>query len=195
MAKLLITYKKSGIGYSQRQKETVRSLGLRKLNSQAIHDDTAAIRGMVFAVRHLVTSEEVADDAVIPKPRATVRPRVISTPGNTEARPSFAPALLAAADEPAVAESGAPVVTTEADDIEKIEGIGPKIGAALRAADVTTFAQIAAMTAEQIGEIVSAAGISLFDATTWPQQAALAASNDWDAFNQLTGQLNAGRRE
>jgi len=57
MAKLRITYTKSAIGYSQDQKDTVRSLGLRKLNSIALHDDTPSIRGMIHKVRHLVTVE------------------------------------------------------------------------------------------------------------------------------------------
>jgi large subunit ribosomal protein L30 len=61
MAKLRITYKKSSIGYSEDQKETVRSLGLRKLNSTVVHNDTPAIRGMVFKVRHLVSVEEQAE--------------------------------------------------------------------------------------------------------------------------------------
>lgn len=61
MAKLRITYKKSAIGYSQSQKDTVRSLGLRKLNSIAVHEDTPQIRGMLFKVKHLVSFEEVAD--------------------------------------------------------------------------------------------------------------------------------------
>jgi large subunit ribosomal protein L30 len=61
MAKLRITYKKSTIGYSQDQKDTVRSLGLRKLNSTAIQDDTPSIRGMIFKVRHLVQVEELPE--------------------------------------------------------------------------------------------------------------------------------------
>ncbi len=59
MAKLKVTYKKSSIGYSQDQKDTVKALGLRKLNSVATHNDTPAIRGMLFKVRHLVEVEEV----------------------------------------------------------------------------------------------------------------------------------------
>ncbi len=62
MSKLKITYRKSAIGYSRDQKATIRSLGLRKLNSVVIHDDTPTIRGMVFKVRHLVSVEELADD-------------------------------------------------------------------------------------------------------------------------------------
>ena len=61
MAKLRITYTKSAIGYSKDQKETVRSLGLHKLNSVAVQQDTPAIRGMIFKVRHLVSVEELAE--------------------------------------------------------------------------------------------------------------------------------------
>ena len=75
MTKLRITYTKSAIGYSQDQKDTVRSLGLRKLNSTALHNDTPAIRGMAFKIRHLVTVEELTDEAAAqPSKAATVRP-------------------------------------------------------------------------------------------------------------------------
>ncbi len=62
MSRLKITYRKSAIGYSHDQKATIRSLGLRRLNSVVIHDDTPTIRGMIFKVRHLVSIEEIADD-------------------------------------------------------------------------------------------------------------------------------------
>ncbi len=62
MAKLRIIYAKSAIGYSKDQKATVRSLGLRKLNSTVIQTDTPAIRGMIFKVRHLVSYEELPED-------------------------------------------------------------------------------------------------------------------------------------
>lgn len=60
MAKLIITYTKSAIGYTVRQKRTIRALGLRKLNQVVEHDDTPALRGMLNKVSHLVTVEEVA---------------------------------------------------------------------------------------------------------------------------------------
>jgi large subunit ribosomal protein L30 len=62
MAKLRIIYTKSAIGYSKDQKATVRSLGLRKLNSTVVQADTPAIRGMIFKVRHLVRYEELPED-------------------------------------------------------------------------------------------------------------------------------------
>ena len=58
MPNLKITYKKSAIGYSQRQKDTIRSLGLRKLGQTVELPDNGAIRGMVRHVRHLVAVEE-----------------------------------------------------------------------------------------------------------------------------------------
>jgi large subunit ribosomal protein L30 len=62
MSKLCITYKKSMIGYSRDQKETMRSLGFRKLNQKVIKPDNPSIRGMVFKVQHLVTIEEMGDN-------------------------------------------------------------------------------------------------------------------------------------
>jgi large subunit ribosomal protein L30 len=50
---------KSGIGYPENQKKTLRSLGLRRLGQQVTHQDSAAVRGMINKVRHLVTVEEV----------------------------------------------------------------------------------------------------------------------------------------
>lgn len=61
MAKLLITYKKSAIGYSERQKRTIQALGFHKLNETVEHADSAVIRGMINKVAHLVRVEEVAE--------------------------------------------------------------------------------------------------------------------------------------
>ena len=53
-----ITLVKSPIGYSARQKGTVRALGLRKMNDTVEHIDSVAIRGMINAVSHLLVVEE-----------------------------------------------------------------------------------------------------------------------------------------
>ena len=49
---------KSPIGYSKRQKGTVRALGLRKMNQIVAHDDTPVIRGMIAKVSHLLQVTE-----------------------------------------------------------------------------------------------------------------------------------------
>ena len=55
---LKVTWVKSTIGYSVRQKNTVRALGLRRLRQTVEHEDTPVIRGMINKVSHLVSVEE-----------------------------------------------------------------------------------------------------------------------------------------
>ncbi|MDY6835818.1 MAG: 50S ribosomal protein L30 [Chloroflexota bacterium] len=61
MSKLTITWTKSYIGYAQDQRDTIKALGLRRLNQKVIHDDNPTIRGMILKVRHLVQVEEGDD--------------------------------------------------------------------------------------------------------------------------------------
>jgi len=60
-AKLRIKWVKSSIGYSKRQKETIKSLGLRRLGDTVEWRDDSVTRGMINRVRHLVEVEEVND--------------------------------------------------------------------------------------------------------------------------------------
>ena len=53
-----IKYVKSSIGYNQKQKDTIRALGLRKLGSEVVKDLTPEIQGMINSVSHLVKAEE-----------------------------------------------------------------------------------------------------------------------------------------
>jgi large subunit ribosomal protein L30 len=57
--KLVITQVRSTIGRKQNQRDTLKSLGLRKIRQTVERDDTPQIRGMIHTVRHLVTVEEV----------------------------------------------------------------------------------------------------------------------------------------
>lgn len=61
MKKLRVTLVRSLIGRPEKQRRTVRALGLGKLNSQVVHDDTPSIRGMLRQVAHLVRVEELAE--------------------------------------------------------------------------------------------------------------------------------------
>jgi large subunit ribosomal protein L30 len=56
---LRITLVRSLIGYPQRQRETAKGLGLRKINSQVVRPDRPEIRGMIAKVSHLVKVEVV----------------------------------------------------------------------------------------------------------------------------------------
>jgi len=59
MAKIRITLIKSTIRRPPRQRATVRTLGLRKIGSHNEMEDNPAVRGMIRAVSHLVSVEDV----------------------------------------------------------------------------------------------------------------------------------------
>jgi len=52
--KLIITQRKSAIGRAQNQKDTIKALGLTRLQQKVEHNDTPQIRGMVEKVKHLI---------------------------------------------------------------------------------------------------------------------------------------------
>ena len=62
MATLEVTWRKSAIGYKQDQKDTIRALGLKRLHQTVTHQDTPAIRGMIYKVTHLVDVLEGAKE-------------------------------------------------------------------------------------------------------------------------------------
>lgn len=61
MSKLRVTWVKSGIGYEESQKRTIKALGFHRLNQSVVHEDSSSIRGMINKIRHLVKVEEASD--------------------------------------------------------------------------------------------------------------------------------------
>lgn len=59
MAQLRITQTRSVIGAKQNHRDTLRTLGLKRVNDVAVREDRPEVRGMVQSVRHLVAIEEV----------------------------------------------------------------------------------------------------------------------------------------
>ncbi|AGF71534.1 50S ribosomal protein L30 [Corynebacterium halotolerans] len=59
---LKITQIKGLAGTTPKQRENMRSLGVRRIRHSVVRPDTPAVRGMVHVVRHLVTVEEVAGE-------------------------------------------------------------------------------------------------------------------------------------
>lgn len=59
MKKLRITQIRSGIDRSKRQKDTLKALGLRRINHTVEHDASSQVVGMVEKVKHLVTVEVI----------------------------------------------------------------------------------------------------------------------------------------
>ena len=59
MGRLKVTQRKSEIGGTSNQRNSLRSLGLKRIGDVVVKEDRPEIRGMVQTVRHLVTVEEV----------------------------------------------------------------------------------------------------------------------------------------
>jgi ribosomal protein L30, bacterial/organelle len=59
MSKLKITLTRSTIGQRPAVKATVRSLGLKKISSSVVQEDTPSVRGMIATCAHIVTIEEM----------------------------------------------------------------------------------------------------------------------------------------
>ena len=61
MSKVVVTQRRSRNGSDRRQRDTLRSLGLRRIGHSVEHDDTPQIRGMIAKVSHLVEVSEGSD--------------------------------------------------------------------------------------------------------------------------------------
>lgn len=59
MEQIKVTLTRSLIGYSQDQRATVKALGLGKIGTSVLKNDTPTIRGMIHKVEHLVKVEKV----------------------------------------------------------------------------------------------------------------------------------------
>jgi len=87
-----------------------------------------------------------------------------------------------------------PESSPDPDDLKIIEGVGPKIATVLADAGITTFTQLAGTDPEQLEKIVrDDAGIKAANPASWPEQAAFAASGNWDGLEKMQKRLIAGR--
>jgi len=120
-----------------------------------------------------------------------------------------APVVAAPEVEPLRVEAVVPVIETPAaelpiapaipspvipDDLQIIEGIGPKIASVFQEAGIATFAQLAATPVERLSEILKAANLRLGDPSTWPEQARLAGAGDLEGLKKLQDSLKGGRK-
>lgn len=130
----------------------------------------------------------VAGFAAIPESDADATNADEST---SEAEPEVAaaPALDLAAAAAAIGKK------IKLDDLTVVEGIGPKISELCSGIGITTWRQLADTDVAELQSMLDAAGsrYSVHKPGTWPQQSALLANGEWDAFKTLTDQLDGGR--
>ena len=122
-------------------------------------------------------AEPVVEAVVAPAPEPAAEPAV--------------EAVVALAPEPVVE-----AVPETADDLKRVEGIGPKLEEILNSHDILTFSQLAATKTEDLQAILDKAGEAyrIHDPGTWPQQAQLLAEGRIEEFEKLTDELKGGRR-
>ncbi|MBS1735418.1 MAG: 50S ribosomal protein L17 [Bacteroidetes bacterium] len=84
---------------------------------------------------------------------------------------------------------------SDADDLTKIEGIGPKSAEVFHNNGITTFVQLSKLSGEELKEMLEKSGghFNALDTHSWPEQAQLAADGNWDALKELQDRLTAGR--
>lgn len=113
---------------------------------------------------------------------------------NTEATPKTAKT----ADTPKATvapKTTAKKATTAGDDLTKVEGIGPKVKGLFNDAGISTFAELASKTADELKDILVPHGgrYAGMNTETWPKQAQLAAENKWDELKKWQDELNGGK--
>ena len=93
---------------------------------------------------------------------------------------------------PAAVGADTPVAPLMPDELKRIEGIGPKMAQALRAAGIETFGQLAAAPQEQLQKAIDAAKLMSPSVATWATQARFLADDDEAGFAAYTGRLVGG---
>ena len=101
------------------------------------------------------------------------------------------PKQAVAAHEAVVSE----VNNKAADDLTKIEGIGPKVVKVLARAEITTFEQLALANAADVQKVLDKAGLQMMSPEGWIEQAKLAAQGDWVALEKLQKKMKGGRKK
>lgn len=182
-----VTLVKSTIGRIEAHKATVRGLGLRRMHHTVTLEDTPCIRGMINKVSYLleVTEGGVAKAAKKAKAKPTVASKL--------AKP-------AAKKAPTATSGDVPkkyLNKAGKEDLTKVEGIGPKICEIFTNAGIVTFKDLADAKVESLQGLLKEAGsrFSIANPGTWPEQAALLASGQYDAFEKLCDELDGGVRK
>jgi predicted flap endonuclease-1-like 5' DNA nuclease len=112
----------------------------------------------------------------------------VDAPADAEDEPQAGAVLVAQATEPEIEQIP--------DDLQRIEGIGPKMAGALHKAGIRTYARLAATDEATLRQAIESDGLKFAPSiVTWARQAQLLADGDEDGFADLTRRLVAGRDE
>lgn len=82
-----------------------------------------------------------------------------------------------------------------ADDLTKLEGIGPKVAKVLNGIEIVSFTDLAGAEVAKVQEALDAAGMQYMNPEGWIDQAKLAAAGDTEGLAKLQDELKGGRRQ
>lgn len=158
-----------------------------------------------------IATAKAADKSEKPAAKAEAKPAKAKaavkaeTPVAVEAKPAAPKAAAKAAAPKAEAKPVAPkaakaaapkAAPAVADDLTKIEGVGPKIADLLKAAGIVTFADLSAAKAATVKGILETAGkrFQMHDPSSWAEQAKLASKGEWEKLAKLQETLKGGKK-
>ncbi|HIP48124.1 MAG TPA: 50S ribosomal protein L21 [Lutibacter sp.] len=135
------------------------------------------------------------------KASETAKPKTVkATPEKEAAKPKAKKVAAKPAVKKETAKKVAPKkatakkTATKADDLKKVEGIGPKIASIFVEAGIDTFAKLAKADVKKLQEILATAGprYASKNPGSWPKQAKMAAEGKWDELNEWQDNVKGG---
>ncbi|MEL6653060.1 MAG: helix-hairpin-helix domain-containing protein, partial [Bacteroidota bacterium] len=136
-------------------------------------------------------------DAYVPSPFPGIFNSVVSLEiQELKEKKATASKKPAAKKAPAKKSTKKSPAKAKADNLTKIEGIGPKIAGLLKEDGIDTFAKLGKASQKKLKAVLDAAGprFKMHSPSTWPEQAKLAAKGEWDALKKLQDELDGGKR-
>lgn len=183
--------------------EAVATLGTADMEAELYEDDSASVAadadgtpGWFIGATPTASTPSAASD---PAPEGEWEEATLEPPNTAVGSATLPEITLPGYDADL---SGAPkwLVTGEDDDadddLQIIEGIGPKIASILNTSGIRSFRRLAGTSVENLREILDKAGIShIADPGTWAEQAQHAAEGAMDKLQELQARLKGGRKE
>jgi predicted flap endonuclease-1-like 5' DNA nuclease len=180
--------------------DNTNAISLKKQKDGSMKATIALEAGQTYQYRYLLNDGRWVNDNTaenyVPVYGYQIENCVVTVPVEAEKTVAAPEKAVKTVKKAAAPKAKATVATeTVADDLTKIEGIGPKIAELLTAADIKTFAGLGKATAKKIKTILDAAGskFTMHDPTSWPKQAKLAAAGKWEELTQLQAELKGGK--
>jgi large subunit ribosomal protein L20 len=183
----------------RRRKRDMRRLWVIRINAAARLNGVSYSK-LMYGLKNanVDIDRKMLADVAVRDPQTFTKIVALSLQNSTpSAKPQ--PVVRASAPKAAPPVAAAPKAAPAAagtDDLLIIEGLGPKSVEALNNAGVTTFAQVASMSPEELDDIVRVkAGVRLLkgQVETWPKQAKFLLDGDMDGFKAYTDHLVGGR--